>query len=91
MDIVRTVWDFIQNQALGMQWLQTLIGDFLTACGLDVTTRLGGSLWFFLYDLNQNHGAVGVLILLISYIQSSLPPERMPPDFGPVSRGGGRT
>ena len=47
MDIVRTVWDFIQNKVLGMQWLQTLIGDFLTACGLDVTTRLGGSLWFF--------------------------------------------
>lgn len=76
MDIVRTVWDFIQNQALGMQWLQTLIGDFLTACGLDVTTRLGGSLWFFLYDLIKIMVLLGVLILLISYIQSYFPPER---------------
>lgn len=73
MDIVRTVWDFIQNQALGMQWLQTLIGDFLTACGLDVTTRLGGSLWFFLYDLIKIMVLLGVLILLISYIQSYFP------------------
>ena len=76
MDIVRTVWDFIQNQVLGMQWLQTLIGDFLTACGLDVTTRLGGSLWFFLYDLIKIMVLLGVLILLISYIQSYFPPER---------------
>ena len=76
MDIVRTVWDFIQNQVLGMQWLQTLIGDFLTACGLDVSTRLGGSLQFFLYDLIKIMVLLGVLILLISYIQSYFPPER---------------
>lgn len=76
MDIVRTVWDFIQHQVLGMKWLQTLIGDLLTACGLDVSTRLGGSLQFFLYDLIKIMVLLGVLILLISYIQSYFPPER---------------
>ena len=38
------VWDFIQNQLLGMKWLTVLIQKLLTACGLDVTTRIGGSL-----------------------------------------------
>ena len=76
MDIVRTVWDFIQNQVLGMKWLQTLIGDLLTACGLDVSTRLGGSLQFLLYDLIKIMVLLGVLILLIPYIQSYFPPER---------------
>ena len=29
------VWDFIQNQILGMHWLNDLIGSLLTVCGLD--------------------------------------------------------
>lgn len=45
------VWDFIQNQLLGMKWLTVLIEKLLTFCGLDVTTRIGGSLVFFLMDV----------------------------------------
>ena len=37
------VWDFIQEQVLGMQWLNALIGMGLSALGLDVTGRIGGS------------------------------------------------
>lgn len=71
-----TVWDFIQNQILGMKWLNALIGDGLTALGLDITTRLGGSVQFFLYDTIKILILLSVLIFIISYIQSFFPPER---------------
>ena len=50
MHLLRSFWQFIQNQVLGMKWLNEVIGNGLTALGLDITTRLGGSLQFFLYD-----------------------------------------
>ena len=70
------VWDFLQNQLLGMRWLHELIGMGLSACGLDVTGRVGGSLQFFLYDASKITLLLCFLILLISYIQSYFPPER---------------
>lgn len=76
MDALKTGWDFFQNEILGMQWLSRLIGNLLTACGLDINSKLGGSIWFFLYDTIKIMLLLGVLILLISYIQSYFPPER---------------
>ena len=73
---MQQVWDFIQNQILGMKWLNELIGRLLTACGLDVTGRIGGSIRFFIYDTIKIMVLLGVLILIISYIQSFFPPER---------------
>lgn len=70
------VWDFIQNQLLGMKWLSVLIQKLLTACGLDVTTRLGGSLSFFFMDLIKISILLCVLIFFISYIQTFFPPEK---------------
>ena len=67
---------FIQNQILGMQWLKTLIGKMLTAFGLDIESRIGGSVHFFLYDVIKITVLLFVLIFLISYIQSYFPPER---------------
>ena len=67
---------FIQNQLLGMQWLKTLIGKMLVAAGLDIESRFGGSLHFFLYDVIKITILLFVLIFLISYIQSYFPPER---------------
>ena len=67
---------FIQNQILGMQWLNTLIGKILSAAGLDIESRFGGSLHFFLYDVIKITILLFVLIFLISYIQSYFPPER---------------
>ncbi|MBP5576096.1 MAG: permease [Treponema sp.] len=67
---------FIQNQILGMQWLKTLIGKMLSAFGLDVEGRIGGSLHFFIYDVIKITVLLFVLIFLISYIQSYFPPER---------------
>ena len=67
---------FIQNEILGMAWLQRLIGSLLRLCGLDTESRVGGSVLFFLYDTIKIMLLLGVLILLISYIQSYFPPER---------------
>lgn len=76
MEVIKTVWDFFQNEILGMGWLGRLISRLLSACGLDTTRRLGGSVWFFIYDTIKIMVLLGVLILIISYIQSYFPPER---------------
>lgn len=71
-----TIWNFFQNQILGMKWLNALIGDGLSAVGLNITSRLGGSIQFFLYDTVKILILLSVLIFIISYIQSFFPPER---------------
>lgn len=70
------MWDFVQNQILGMIWLNDLIGSLLNACGLDTEGKLGGSLQFFVYDMIKIMLLLGILIFAISYIQSYFPPER---------------
>ncbi len=70
------VWDFIQNEVLGMKWLNRLIGDFLTVCGVDIGGKIGGSIQFFPYDMIKIMVLLGILILVISFIQSYFPPER---------------
>ena len=67
---------FITDQILGMKWLNTLIGNLLGTLGLDATSRIGGSIQFFLYDVIKITVLLCVLIYLISYIQSYFPPER---------------
>ena len=59
-----------------MGWLSRGINTILTSCGLDTTSRIGGSIQFFLYDTIKIMLLLGVLILMISYIQSYFPPER---------------
>ena len=70
------IWDFFQNEILGMKWLNRLIGSGLKAAGLDPGGRLGGSIQFFIYDTIKIMILLGFLILIISYIQSYFPPER---------------
>lgn len=76
MEILKTAWDFFQTEILGMSWLNRLIGTILNACGLDTTSRIGGSVQFFIYDTIKIMVLLGILILIISYIQSYFPPER---------------
>ena len=64
MEILRSTWLFIQDQVLGMKWLNTVIGNGLSALGLDTTSRLGGSIQFFLYDV------VKITVLLLSLIHN---------------------
>lgn len=70
------VWDFFQEQVLGMRWLNELIGMGLSALGLDISDKIGGSIQFFLYDVLKITVLLCVLIFVISYIQSYFPPER---------------
>ena len=76
MEAMKAAWDFFQNEILGMRWLNRLLSTALRACGLDTTTRIGGSVHFFIYDTIKIMVLLGVLILIISYIQSFFPPER---------------
>lgn len=76
MEALKIGWDFFQNEVLGMGWLSRLISTILNACGLDITSRVGGSIQFFIYDTIKIMVLLGVLILIISYIQSYFPPER---------------
>lgn len=70
------IWNFIQNQVLGMKWLNEVIGSLLSSLGLDITSRMGGSVQFFLYDVIKITILLCLLIFIISYIQSYFPPER---------------
>ena len=67
---------FFQNQILGMKWLNELVGNLLSAMGLDTTSRIGGSVQFFIYDVIKITILLFLLIFIISYIQSFFPPER---------------
>lgn len=70
------VWIFIQNQLLGMNWLNELIGSVLSMLGIDIDGQIGGSICFFIYDVIKITILLCFLIFLISYIQSYFPPER---------------
>lgn len=70
------MWTFIQDQVLGMRWLDQAVGAGLSALGVDTASRWGGSLRFFLYDTIKITVLLCCLIFLISYIQSYFPPER---------------
>lgn len=76
MDALQHGWEFFQNEVLGMQWLNRLIGTILSMFGVDLSGRLGGSIRFFLYDTVKILVLLCVLIWIISYIQSYFPPER---------------
>ncbi len=70
------IWDFFQNEILGMRWLNKTIGNFLITMGVNTESRLGGSLQFFFYDVIKITVLLCFLIFVISYIQSYFPPER---------------
>jgi len=66
----------INNALLKMTWLSDFFAWALTNLGLDVSTRIGGSALFFLYDFVKIAILLVVVIFIISYIQSYFPPER---------------
>lgn len=73
---MKQIWNFVQNEILGMNWLNKLIEKGLETFGLDTTERVGGSIQFFIYDVIKIMILLGFLILIISYIQSYFPTER---------------
>ena len=73
---MRDILLFIQNQVLGMKFLNELIGVLLTKAGIDIASKFGGALQFFLYDTIKIFILLLTMIFIISYIQSYFPPER---------------
>lgn len=55
MDSIQTFFLFIQDQILGMKWLNSLIKNLLTALNVDVDGRLGGSIQFFYLRRIENN------------------------------------
>ena len=76
MQIIISILNFFQDQVLGMKWLNAVIGSGLSAVGLDLESKVGASIQFFIYDTIKITVLLCVLIYLISYIQSYFPPER---------------
>ena len=76
MDSIVNIGNFIQNQILGMKWLNKMVGLLISKIGIDINSVLGASLHFFIYDVIKICILLVVLIFLISYIQSYFPPER---------------
>lgn len=76
MNFIVSIWEFIQNQILGMQWLNILVGNILEKLGLDRNTHLFGGVQFFFYDVIKITILLCSLIFFISYIQSYFPPEK---------------
>ena len=71
------VFQWLNNQLLKMVWLYDLVELFVNkAFKLDIDTKLGGSIHFFIYDVIKIFILLSVLIFTISYIQSFFPPER---------------
>lgn len=76
MNLIQSILLFIQDQILGMKWLNVSIGRLLSMFGLDINSRVGGSIQFFIYDVVKITILLCVLIFIISFIQSYFPPER---------------
>lgn len=76
MNFIKFIWIFFQEQILGMKWLNLLIETILSSVGLNLNSRLGNSIQFFIYDTIKIFILLSVLIFIISYIQSYFPPER---------------
>ena len=73
---MKEIWLFLQNQILGMKWLNEVIALLLTSVGIDINSNIGASIQSFVYDVIKITVLLCVLIFIISYIQSYFPPER---------------
>ena len=70
------MWNFIEKQLLGMQWLKQAIFHLISMTGMDMESRVADSLVFFIYDIIKIFVLLSVLIFAVSYVQSYFPPER---------------
>lgn len=77
MSYIGLVFSWLNDQLLKMKWLSDLVTVLVEKVfRLDVKTRFGGSVHFFIYDTIKIFILLSVLIFMISYIQSYFPPER---------------
>lgn len=87
-----SIFEWLNDQLLKMQWLSDIVRALVeNVFGLDTTERVGGSIHFFLYDTVKIFILLGVLIFVISYVQSHFPPERTRRILGRFSGIGANT
>ncbi len=71
------IFTWLNDQLLRMDWLAYLVRLLVEdVFGLDMASRLGGSLHFFIYDVIKIFILLSLLIFAISWVQSYFPPER---------------
>jgi uncharacterized membrane protein YraQ (UPF0718 family) len=70
------ILNFLQDELLGMEWLATCTGRFLTMVGVDVESKLGGTIHFFVYDTIKIMLLLFSLISIFGYIDTYIPPEK---------------
>ncbi|MBP1919814.1 permease [Youngiibacter multivorans] len=70
------IFSWMNDQLLRMEWLSDIVKYIVEAAGLSVSTKIGASIHFFIYDVIKIFILLSVLIFCISYIQSFFPPER---------------
>ena len=76
---------WLNDQLLRMDWLSEVVRFLLEKAGVEISTRLGASLHFFIYDVIKIFILLGVLIFGVSWIQSYFPPERTRAILGKMS------
>ena len=62
------MWNFIEKQLLGMQWLKQAIVHLISMTGMDMESRVADSLVFFIYDIIKIFVLLSVLIFAVSYV-----------------------
>jgi len=71
------IFSWMNDQLLKMLWLSDGVKWVVEKLfGLDVQSRLGGSIHFFMYDVIKIFILLSILIFTVSFIQSYFPPER---------------
>lgn len=77
MSFITSIFEILNDQLLKMEWLYGLIQLLVEKVfDLNMNTKLGGSVHFFIYDTVKIFILLSVLIFGISYLQSYFPPER---------------
>lgn len=86
------VFSWAHAQLLRMDWLSNLVRlGIERGAGLSVSTPIGGSLHFFVYDVIKILLLLCGLIFSVSYVQSHFPPERTRAILGRFSGWTGAT
>ena len=83
--MIKTIGVFLQEQLLGMRWLNQLVGNLLQAIGIDLESRMGASVQFFIYDIIK----IFILLSLPSMVmlRKAVKPRLLAVFFGVVVVG----
>lgn len=77
MDLIGDFFGWINDQLLKMLWLDDLVGRLVEdGFGLPLSERLGAGVAFFIFAAIKIFVLLGVVIFVISYIQSYITPQR---------------